>query len=766
MFRFGHDRTMMLHGRELVRRGHRVSFVGCRIDVDAILRFGAELSLIPAGACPWGELDAFTARYMDERWCELFADGVPDVAVNGGWPFYAAQAVLARRGVGSVYFDAGATPLEGTPVADLPVHSALRDLRGRFIRSSEASVSVSRFIARSQTLQDAPSTPNTVVLNAVDHMDDPLWTGDAVETQVDVKAAVAQARSGGRHVILHLGRWEGGYKNKAGALAVLRDVVSRGMDAALLVLAEGDTELPGDLRERVVFAGHPDDAGLRQMMLACGAGFSASLWEGFNLPLAEMHRLGRPAFALHVGAHMEAAIDPAYVCADLPTLAERLVESLRHPERPIAPPARVQAYRDATRWSRAGLELEAVLMDVLARRRRSTSAEVVVMDVTNACRDPANSGVVRVTRRLGRALQSLYRVAFVVFDEAAADYRLPSLEEARQLASYDGPRLAKGEMSAEAAPISLARALAWRGWSLNATVFLLAETVLQARIGAVSAWIADRQVDLVAILHDVIPLTHTGFADPAIVDIFPDYVTLLKQARTLIPNSHSTARTWREECGGSPKLAVELLPGDFGARGEPKVQADPDRVVILTVSTFEPRKNHARLLDAFELAQRRAPELAMELHLVGNGYEGGEGVLAAVRARAAANPAIRIHGLVDDATLRRLYAAADFTVYPSLVEGFGLPIVESVWRARPFVCNHDGATGEVAAGGGGLTCDTADRESLAGAILRLASDARLSRRLALAAGLRQVRTWDDYARACLDHAVRGRDLREAILGAA
>ena len=762
LFRFGHDRTMMLHGRELARLGHRVSFVGYRMDLDAIGRLGGSAILLPAGACPWEALDAFTASYLDERWPELFGAGVPDVAVNGGWPFYAAQGVLGRRGVGSVYFDAGAAPMEGLAEAELPVHRLLRTLRRRHVGESQATVSVSTFIARTQTLQDAPATPNIVVLNAVDHLDDPLWTKADAPAGADVARTLTQARAGGRRVVLHLGRWEGGYKNKAGALQVLRGLGLRGVEAALIVLAEGDSELPADLTERVVFAGHPGDAGLRRLMQESDAGLSASLWEGFNLPLAEMHRLGRPAFALDIGAHREAAVDEAYLAADIAQLADRLAERLRAPDRPLAPPARVAAFHAATQWSRAGAELDAVLMEVLQRRRRSLPAQVLVMDVTNACRDPANSGVVRVTRRLGRALQALYRIQFVVFDEDALDYRLPSAEEARRLESYEGPRLDPHWETSQATPVSLAQALARRGWSLDHAVFLLAETVLQPRVTAMAAWLARERVDLVAVLHDLIPLSHPEFADPGIVRAFPAYVELLKGARVLLANSQSTADAWRAHVGETTAVAVELLPGDFGARGTPKRLGHGKRAAVdlLTVSTFEPRKNHLGLLEAFELAQRRAPDLAMTLHLVGNGYEGGDGVLARVRTRAAANPSIHVLGLVDDATLHSLYGQADFTVYPSLVEGFGLPIVESAWRARPFVCHREGAMAEVAAGGGGLTCDVADPSSLADAILRLAGDADLRLRLSLAAGLRPARTWRDYARACLDHTVTGRDVRQ------
>jgi len=53
----------------------------------------------------------------------------------------------------------------------------------------------------------------------------------------------------------------------------------------------------------------------------------------------------------------------------------------------------------------------------------------------------------------------------------------------------------------------------------------------------------------------------------------------------------------------------------------------------------------------------------------------------------------------------RLIENALFTVYPSLMEGFGIPILESLWHGKPCVCGGNGALGEVARGGGCLIVD-------------------------------------------------------------
>ena len=90
-------------------------------------------------------------------------------------------------------------------------------------------------------------------------------------------------------------------------------------------------------------------------------------------------------------------------------------------------------------------------------------------------------------------------------------------------------------------------------------------------------------------------------------------------------------------------------------------------------------------------------------------------------------------------------ARASATVFPSLIEGFGLPIVESVWHRRPCVCGHNGALGEVAQGGGCLTVEQSDVTALATGIRSLLQDETLYRKLYDETGRRPFRSWEEYA---------------------
>ena len=165
---------------------------------------------------------------------------------------------------------------------------------------------------------------------------------------------------------------------------------------------------------------------------------------------------------------------------------------------------------------------------------------------------------------------------------------------------------------------------------------------------------------------------------------------------------------------------------------------------LLCVGTFEPRKNHLVLLEAAGIVWERGGDF--ELVLIGRttAQWGGQ-VESAIARLQVAGRSVRWLRHVDDETLRRAYDACAFTVFPSLVEGFGLPILESLWHGRPCVCGINGALGEVSAGGGCLPVDQTTAPSLAAAIERLLADPTLYRRLCEEAAARRFETWESLA---------------------
>jgi glycosyltransferase involved in cell wall biosynthesis len=148
-----------------------------------------------------------------------------------------------------------------------------------------------------------------------------------------------------------------------------------------------------------------------------------------------------------------------------------------------------------------------------------------------------------------------------------------------------------------------------------------------------------------------------------------------------------------------------------------------DRPFALTVGTPEPRKNLPRLLRA--LRRLRAEPATRDIILVHAGPPGwlGDAVHVAVRDLGLAD-AVRFAGFVPDADLPALYAMARVTVYPSLFEGFGLPILEAMASGCPVVTSNVSSMPEVA-GEAAILVDPANVDEIADAIRRLWLDDEL-----------------------------------------
>ena len=99
----------------------------------------------------------------------------------------------------------------------------------------------------------------------------------------------------------------------------------------------------------------------------------------------------------------------------------------------------------------------------------------------------------------------------------------------------------------------------------------------------------------------------------------------------------------------------------------------------------------------------------------------------------------------NDELLWSAYRLARFTVFPSLNEGFGLPIVESISCGTPVITSAFGSMSEIAGDGGALLVDPRDDHALADAMRLLLTDEVELDRLSAQARRRPLRTWDTYA---------------------
>ena len=175
---------------------------------------------------------------------------------------------------------------------------------------------------------------------------------------------------------------------------------------------------------------------------------------------------------------------------------------------------------------------------------------------------------------------------------------------------------------------------------------------------------------------------------------------------------------------------------------------------ILAVGSVEPRKNYPRLLAAYRQLRSRGA-----VPFIIDGRPGVPQLVIAGRPgwaygdtlqRIAAEPGVRYLGHVDEPTLAALYAHASVLAFPSLYEGFGLPLLEAMAGGVPAVVGRTGALPELG-GDAALTVDAGDPTAIAGALERLLADAELRKRLG-EEGIRRAAgyTWESAATRTLE----------------
>lgn len=143
----------------------------------------------------------------------------------------------------------------------------------------------------------------------------------------------------------------------------------------------------------------------------------------------------------------------------------------------------------------------------------------------------------------------------------------------------------------------------------------------------------------------------------------------------------------------------------------------PDDLLVLTVGTMQPRKNHRRLVQAFGRIKERSAVLVIA---GGKGWD-----YEAVEAEAARlGDRVIFTGFVDEADLPALYASAAVFAYPALYEGFGLPPLEAMASGVPVLAANTSSLPEVV-GGAGLLVDPIDVGEIAAALDNLLGDAVL-----------------------------------------
>jgi glycosyltransferase involved in cell wall biosynthesis len=240
-----------------------------------------------------------------------------------------------------------------------------------------------------------------------------------------------------------------------------------------------------------------------------------------------------------------------------------------------------------------------------------------------------------------------------------------------------------------------------------------------------------RNARIVYTLHDVSFLEHPEFTTEANRWIcFRGVFDAAVHADLVLAVSDSSRDRFLHFFPGFPRERIRVFPlaSRFSGDATTARPAPPDGLEVgkfwLTVGTLEPRKNLRRLLSAYA-AFRRESGGAFPLVLAG-GKGWMEGDLAGFIEDLGISDAVHVLGYVPDSVLRDLYRACFAFVYPSLYEGFGLPVLEAMSLGAPVITSDVTSLPEVA-GNAAIFVDPRDEASIAAALKHLAENAETRR---------------------------------------
>ncbi len=384
----------------------------------------------------------------------------------------------------------------------------------------------------------------------------------------------------------------------------------------------------------------------------------------------------------------------------------------------------------------------------------------VFIDVTSSCRSVQNTGMQRMTRKIFAELNRFRYVRPICWNAAGNFYTELGGKEHRFLTQPFEVRshaMARPDWRGHDPVTEFWRRLRRRRFDLEKEigpndVFFVPDIYRDLRRHVLPNFLKQTPARAVAIFHDATDLRLTSVYGDRSRKSRP-YLESLALFDLVICVSEETRDDlhyfWKKYGCTPAATCVEPWPGEFEDAVR-QSSGNPRSNLVIYVSSFHGRKNHLRLLRAAEKLWSEG--FSFQLHLIGRNVDMpfNKIVRELWKLRMRGRP-LRWLRHVNDETLLGAYRDCRFTVYPSLMEGFGLPIVESLCHGKPCVCGGNGALGEVARGGGCLIVDQISEDSIATGIRKLLTDQEIYARLCVEAQTRKFRSWTDYMQKLVEH---------------
>lgn len=408
----------------------------------------------------------------------------------------------------------------------------------------------------------------------------------------------------------------------------------------------------------------------------------------------------------------------------------------------------------------------------------------VLVDVEQTSRDPLGTGIQRVVRETARRWSRRPDTTLVGWTNGYEGLReLGSSQVSLATGVVDvertspGPREAQRlrELQGPAAADARQRVIIpWRS-----TLLIPELAVERSRPEALGGIARFARCSTGIIGHDCVPLTMAETALSHVPVAYMRYLAACAHTTRVAATCDTSAlefRSWRSTLASrgisgpdieTVELATEVTPS--ASRAEPAGQAGgrsgrpafffdgSDIPMVVVVGSHEPRKNHMTVLHAAELLWRRGERFSL-LFLGGNSWHSEPFFERLGELRSKGRMVDSLSAAPDD-VVSSAYRAAACSVFVSLHEGFGLPVVESLAHATPVITSCYGTMAHNARRGGCLLVDPRDPHQVADAISRVINHDDLRRKLSSEAAAVPARSWDTYAREAWDFLVHGRPPR-------
>jgi len=391
--------------------------------------------------------------------------------------------------------------------------------------------------------------------------------------------------------------------------------------------------------------------------------------------------------------------------------------------------------------ARSGAALAGVAVTASAVRSATVTAEVVttgvLVDVDFCATNSHNTGIQRVVRNTVKHWPAS-KAVLVAWSGDGTGYRRLTAGQERLVVDWRSGLGPATEPESDVLLIPVA------------TTVLLPEVPAHRYLDRLAA-LAESSGNRTGLVgYDAIPLVSADFVSEDESDRFAHYLTVVKHSSVVSGISETTAEEFR---GFNRALAAQGLEGPRvdalllpTARppGEIAPPATREIPLVLMVGSIEPRKNQLGVLAASESLWSEG--LRFELLFIGGGGAVQVGDLDRGIQRARAKGHSVSHGRgVGDEQLAAAYRDARFFVFPSLQEGYGLPVAEALASGTPVITTRYGSTAEVAAVGGCLLVDPRDDADIASAMRTLLTDDTELARLTSETANLDSAGWPEYA---------------------